>query len=202
MGVCGIQNVADGTLLVAQKPKDCIKAICMGGAPADVPDPTDLPDDNNACTVDSCNNGVPKFMNQGTGVACTQGGITGVCDGAGTCFQDTCGNGMLDGLETDKDCGGFVCDALAKRCADYYACKLDNDCASLKCLSVAPMAAQHACYKLTCANAQKDGDETDVDCGGNIGLPAACPRCAPGQKCVSGSDCASGMCIGGTQKCN
>jgi hypothetical protein len=43
-----------------------------------------------------------------------------------------------------------------------------------------------------CADGVKDGDETDVDCGG-----AACGRCAPGRACAAGSDCEGGACLAG-----
>ncbi|HEY2368548.1 MAG TPA: hypothetical protein VGH87_19260, partial [Polyangiaceae bacterium] len=43
----------------------------------------------------------------------------------------------------------------------------------------------------TCGNAKKDGDETDVDCGGS------CASCNDGQACVLESDCVSQRCMGG-----
>lgn len=41
----------------------------------------------------------------------------------------------------------------------------------------------------TCNNSQKDGAESDVDCGG-----AMCPKCADTKACGSNDDCASGFC--------
>ena len=43
----------------------------------------------------------------------------------------------------------------------------------------------------TCGDAKKDGDETDVDCGGS------CAPCNDGQACVLESDCASQRCSAG-----
>jgi hypothetical protein len=43
----------------------------------------------------------------------------------------------------------------------------------------------------TCANDEKDGAETDVDCGGD-----ACGPCALGKACATDADCASQFCIG------
>ena len=40
-----------------------------------------------------------------------------------------------------------------------------------------------------CTNQKKDGDETDVDCGGS------CPKCGVGKMCVRGADCESGGCL-------
>ena len=42
-----------------------------------------------------------------------------------------------------------------------------------------------------CANGRADGDETDIDCGGD------CPGCATGRHCLLGGDCASGLCTAG-----
>lgn len=47
----------------------------------------------------------------------------------------------------------------------------------------------------SCDNDTKDGDETDVDCGG-----ATCPACDTGQECAAAGDCISGVC-GGDMRC-
>ncbi|PKN57414.1 MAG: hypothetical protein CVU56_11165 [Deltaproteobacteria bacterium HGW-Deltaproteobacteria-14] len=41
----------------------------------------------------------------------------------------------------------------------------------------------------TCADSEKNGSESDVDCGG-----AACPKCDAGDACGGGADCVSGAC--------
>ncbi|MBN9163565.1 MAG: hypothetical protein BGO98_17890 [Myxococcales bacterium 68-20] len=41
----------------------------------------------------------------------------------------------------------------------------------------------------SCSNGVRDGDETDIDCGG-----ATCPACALGRACVAGRDCVSLAC--------
>ena len=41
----------------------------------------------------------------------------------------------------------------------------------------------------SCDNAIRDGDETDVDCGGT------CTPCANGKACSSHEDCSSAICI-------
>jgi formylglycine-generating enzyme required for sulfatase activity len=47
-----------------------------------------------------------------------------------------------------------------------------------------------------CANAKKDGDETDVDCGG-----AHCGPCHPFHACLKESDCTTGACPTATHQC-
>lgn len=47
----------------------------------------------------------------------------------------------------------------------------------------------------SCTNGTRDGDETDVDCGGEL-----CPPCANGSACALPRDCVSLVCTGGS--CN
>eukprot|EP00039_Didymoeca_costata_P018755 m.334814 g.334814 ORF g.334814 m.334814 type:complete len:627 (+) comp17446_c0_seq1:133-2013(+) len=53
---------------------------------------------------------------------------------------------------------------------------------------------QSAVPTVSCQNGKKDGDETEVDCGGS------CKPCAIGKSCKYSSDCDKSMCISG--KCN
>jgi hypothetical protein len=46
-------------------------------------------------------------------------------------------------------------------------------------------------YPAFCCDGIKDGDETDVDCGG-----LNCKACHAGQACLMGFDCTSGSCVG------
>ena len=57
------------------------------------------------------------------------------------------------------------------------------DCEDAAC------AGTSACA--TCTDQIKDGDETDVDCGGR------CPACGDGNVCRDDADCSSGLCGGG-----
>jgi hypothetical protein len=45
----------------------------------------------------------------------------------------------------------------------------------------------------SCDDQRRNGTETDIDCGGS-----QCQRCLVGNACLTGSDCASGECTGGT----
>ena len=45
------------------------------------------------------------------------------------------------------------------------------------------------CAASPCANGKRDGQETDVDCGGGV-----CPKCADGKTCGDGTDCTGGIC--------
>jgi hypothetical protein len=77
--------------------------------------------------------------------------------------------------------GGKVCDG-AERCV---GCLSAADCAGQLCV-------EGSCLPLSCANQQKDGSESDVDCGG-----AECQRCVDGKTCGGPGDCQSGICTAG-----
>jgi hypothetical protein len=91
-----------------------------------------------------------------------------------------CQDQVLDGRETDLDCGGPAC----APCADGKACKVDRDCAARSCI-------RGACRATICRNGKQDGLETDIDCGGP---DCACPHCAAGKRCALDRDCLTGLC--------
>lgn len=95
--------------------------------------------------------------------------------------------------ETDVDCGGTMADSMgnpAVKCNSTKACRVAGDCDSGYCTA-------NVCEPRMAG--RKDGDETDVDCGGGIdpdtGAPAA--RCEDAKTCSTGTDCASQICYGG-----
>jgi hypothetical protein len=92
----------------------------------------------------------------------------------------SCGNGVRDGLETDVDCGGPLCDP----CVAGKACQKPFDCQTLLC-------GGQLCQALgaSCTNGVQDGSETGVDCGG-----PDCGACPDGSACGTGGDCRSGVC--------
>ena len=47
------------------------------------------------------------------------------------------------------------------------------------------------CIAATCSDETKNGDETDIDCGGE-----SCAACADSSACLDGADCQSGVCQG------
>ena len=99
-----------------------------------------------------------------------EGGGAGGCTAAGDCGEDSqcqsfsCDSGMCSETNVEAgtactDDGGEVCDGNGN------------------------------CVVRTCMDTMKNGDETDVDCGG-----AECPPCADGLICNQASDCESANC--------
>jgi hypothetical protein len=199
-GVCGADDKPSGTALAAQTSGDCKIAVCDGnGGTSAIPDNNDKKDDNNVCTTDGCSAGSPTHTPVTPGTACTgpngakvcgPSGVcvecvsgtncaTGVCV-ANTCIAAQCNDGVKNGSETDKDCGG-----TCPPCAFNKVCGSNSDCIGQSCVGGVCVA--------TCTDTVKNGSETDVDCGG-----AACAtKCASGKSCNVGADCANGNCLGG-----
>ena len=94
------------------------------------------------------------------------------------CVTVGCTNGELDPGEVDVDCGGPDCRA----CDDGSMCSEDVDCISRRC-------DVDTCT--SCVDGVLNGDEVDVDCGGD------CRGCPSGTDCTRDEDCASRECVAG-----
>ena len=103
----------------------------------------------------------------------------GVCEPAPNCMD-----GMVNGGETDVDCGGAT---ACPRCANGFNCLAGSDCLSSVC-------SMSRCQTPSCTDMIRNGGESDVDCGGMT----MCARCATGKMCTVNGDCLSSICSGGT----
>lgn len=90
---------------------DCSTAVCRAGAIFNVPDDTDVVDDSNECTTDSCSGGKPINTPVLGGTACTKDKTPGTCVKAAcvtSCKNksDACDDGNTctdEHCDTDKD---------------------------------------------------------------------------------------------------
>ena len=105
---------------------------------------------------------------------------SGVCGVSHLCLSATCADGVLNGTETDTDCGGNS--GSCSRCADGAGCILDSDCGA------ASQCTAGVCAN-TCGDSIKNGSETDTDCGGGCGPCADGKQCNTSQDCQAGSQC-------------
>ena len=130
------------------------------------------------CGGDSCRS-IGRFC--ADNAACT---IDADCEHSlcawGRCVS--CSNDIYDGYETDVDCGG-TCEA----CVDGRACLVGSDCASGSCESAYIGSGLRVCT--SCFNGVQDGEELDIDCGGNCAR-----RCPLGARCLRNADCATSYC--------
>ncbi len=99
---------------------------------------------------------------------------------AGKCLAATCEDGRLNGVESDQDCGGWLCASEGHQCAAGKLCRSDCDCASGPCGDdgFCKDSGAKSCH---CADGKKDADETGVDCGG-----LDCKRCEETDPCHNG----------------
>ncbi len=123
-------------------------------------------------------------------------------------FPEHCTNGKTDSGETDSDCGGTCANADVKKkltCGLGKVCKVNGDCGSGKCEAGKCVTAgcndlgacddtSLTCDRATmtcisCSDGTKNGEETDVDCGGS-----KCSPCAAGKACKADGDCETGLC--------
>jgi hypothetical protein len=100
---------------------------------------------------------------------------------AGICAAATCADGVKNGGESDLDCGA----ACPPGCSTGELCLVSADCESLECAG----AAVKTCAPPGCFDGHKNGDETDINCGGSCAQ--ACP---PGYGCLVNDDCIGEMC--------
>lgn len=100
------------------------------------------------------------------GVACAPGCSSNTVAAA---IQDSGSSGLGDVIYPKKDAGKIHVDANLDAAMD----------------TTIPFDAG------TCFDGVKDGDETDIDCGGS------CVACPVGEGCAKGTDCASGVCTAG-----
>jgi hypothetical protein len=154
---------------------DCVTWTCANHACASVP----------VTAGTKCAGGVCD--NTGACVGCfVVGAVTTGCAAAEYCFANACASctdTMVNGDETDVDCGGAHCGV----CDDLKVCQKGADCMSGICNTG---ATPPVC--ISCKDGVKDGSETDVDCGGTCTT-----LCGLGQKCLSGADCTSMECPAG-----
>lgn len=116
-----------------------------------------------------------------------------LCDVAGTklCKAPAYDDGLKNGDETGTDCGGPT---APSRCATGQGCAADADCNNVRC----DAAGTKLCKAAAKDDGLKNGDETDVDCGG--GAPTNAPKCASGKVCKADTDCSTDGC-GYDNKC-
>ncbi|MDC3959620.1 proprotein convertase P-domain-containing protein [Polyangium jinanense] len=198
-GVCGVSYAPQGTATTDQSSGDCKQSVCDGmGEVTSVEDTADVLDDANPCTEDTCEGDAPKNTNLPPGTACDVNDGK-VCNGEGACVEcieaahceskictsnacvpASCMDQVMNGSETDIDCGGPDCTP----CDDTRACLEASDCKSGVCTG-------NACAAPACDDTVKNGEETDADCGG-----PTCSPCGPEKGCTVDGDCVGGTCSG------
>ncbi|MBX3130167.1 MAG: lamin tail domain-containing protein [Polyangiaceae bacterium] len=189
-GVCGTGFAPAGTPTPTQVPGNCERTECDGaGNSAVVTDDSDLPDDGNDCTIDSCDAGSPKFDPVSLGTACGTGGDL-VCDGAGACV----------GCNVPGDCAGSDTECQVRSC-------VANVCGVAFTAQGTPVSAQ---TPGDCREDQCDGaggvddavDDADLPDDGNPCTQNLCDAGSPSHPPVSaGTSCGGSLVCDGAGAC-
>jgi len=91
--------------------------------------------------------------------------------------QGSCDDRLVNGSETDIDCGGSC-----QPCPNGRNCRQGSDCVVASCID-------QTCQAPHCVDQMLSEGETDVDCGG-----LDCRRCGVRQGCLVATDCSSNAC--------
>ena len=102
----------------------------------------------------------------------------------GSTFPSSCSDGVLNGFESDVDCGGLDCPG----CTTGLRCTSVTHCASHACVA-------GLCVAPSCTDTIANGSESDVDCGGS------CDPCDLGDGCRSSTDCVTHACSSTSSTC-
>jgi alpha-tubulin suppressor-like RCC1 family protein len=139
---------------------------------------------------DDLGDGVATGALTADGQPCTLGSAcqSGVCGATShVCATATCTDGVKNGAETSKDCGGPSC----PRCGGGATCKLGSDCQTSVCQPNGYCSAAATCFDQV-----QNGTETGQDCGGSCAA-----KCAVGVACATALDCATSVCSAATHLC-
>ncbi len=166
-GTCQAASCTDGVKNGAETDVDCGGGSCPACATGQS---CFLTTD---CATGGCSGGICQ-------PSCTSGAQcpSGVCL-EGFCRVPNCADGARNSDETGIDCGGSS--PYCVRCPAGQGCASGADCASGVC-------SGGVCQAPSCTDGIRNGDESDVDCGGS------CPGCGLAKSCSVNADCASGVC--------
>ncbi len=193
---------------------DCSQQICINGVSTAIADNFDIPDDNNFCTRDTCENGMPTFTPTNANAACLPDG-SGICDAMGnclecmspnqcpplpvdngchirTCTDNKCGDMLVTaGMDVDPnqgDCKGKYCDAMGNPTTQNNDTDVPND--------------NNPCTKNMCTNGMPSNplEPVGTSCNGTStcdGLGSC--GCTLDVQCGTSDECKTYTCV--TNKC-
>lgn len=127
--------------------------------------------------------GMSPSSSSGGGLSGNECATVQDCPSTTTCKTMACTNSHC---ASGFDPAGAICsgDQVCDGNGSCVECVKDGDC----------FGATASCEKnqcISCKDGQKNGEETDVDCGGS-----KCSPC-PAMMCLDASDCATGNCVDG-----
>ena len=187
-GVCGMSLSAAGTVLVQQTVGDCQSRQCAAdGTVKMVADNSDIHDDRNPCTNDTCVGGIPMNANLPANSSC--GGLNrcntiGQCVG---CLTETDCPGSDTVCQT-RTCTQGVCGITFKASGFALADPTAGDCKGQQCDGMGNSVA----FNLN----------TDLPVDGNPCTTDECSAGTPAHHPISsGTTCGTGLVCDGANRC-
>jgi hypothetical protein len=212
--MCEVQNVMAGTVTTEQTAGDCREVRCNGtGGTTSATANTDTPNDQNACTADTCSSGNPVFTptpnaSCGTSGICNAGGQCVGCNAASdcgtnsfcrsySCVANTCqvnntaaNTALPAGSQVPADCRTLVCDGAGGTLPTPDPVDVPNDdgneCTVGACMGSTPV---------------QNPNPLGVPCNGGADLcngSGACVECLAASDCGFDSFCATFACVNNT----
>jgi expansin (peptidoglycan-binding protein) len=119
-GRCGVSLQPAGHVLTAQTAGDCHQNRCDGaGNTQSVVDDTDVFVDGNACTADTCTNGVKSNPPLAAGTAC---GSNSYCNSSGTCVACAAGQSVCSATCVSTQTDAANCGSCGHACGSGATC--------------------------------------------------------------------------------
>jgi hypothetical protein len=214
-GLCGMDAAPAGEA-GTQTSGDCKVNLCDGeGALVAEDDLGDIEFDDNECTQDLCEAGVPKHPAESTSTPCGSGTATH-CDGNGACVGCDNATECPSAACTSYECVEQVCTAsfapTGTNCGDPESCSngvltLADTCNGS---GICDSGSTVNCHPYTCAPARDGGGcnrtcTTDADCAagyfcdkeGSAGAGFCMPIVAIGLPCTVDAQCDTTFCVDG-----
>ncbi|MBM4373952.1 MAG: hypothetical protein FJ095_02630 [Deltaproteobacteria bacterium] len=200
MGKCTVVNDPATSDCDSQVLGDCKTKRCTGMGACNavgVANDLDVPNDNNACTTDTCSMGVTVFSPKASN---TQ--VVGSCDNATGCANGPC---ACDASVCKSRNGGMCANGttcVSGFCADGFCCNTSCTGACAACAT-----AKGAVTNGTCAAAAVKGAQDAGSCDDAAGMCDGTDKCTCdavgackvkiGEACLANAECASGFCADG-----
>jgi hypothetical protein len=198
-GACGVRYTAGPA--PSQCYGNCQENVCDAtGTMTSVPDASNVYLNADDCVTNTCVDGglVPNLQAAGTACYLQTGPGMGQCEfdlaNAFTCVECTGGVGCSGAMTCVQNacvmstCGTTCGTEGCPLCGAGQACVGGMQCTSGVC-KVTPPNTSKLCQAPSCGDGVKNGNETDIDCGGST-----CPPCPTGNHCALPADCQSGVC--------
>lgn len=170
--------------------RDCVEGVCGEDDKCAAPECDDKVRNGDETDVDC--GGSCKDCSDGEDCRVAGDCVSGVCslpsdcddeDCSKQCQVPSCEDGVRNGIESDKDCGGDC-----EGCPIGSACGRDRDCQS----GICDMSTDAPARCVSCDDGKQNGEELGIDCGGSD-----CELCLPGDECSADAGCVNYLCDGG-----